>query len=91
MGLSDNQYVNSPYSGLSYYKPLFGAWEEWYAWYPVKKYVYVEDAASFSMKCYRWIWLQKINRRRVTHGPVFVATIKSWEYASTMELLKHGH
>ena len=97
MGLSDDpntwhRSVHSPYSGTAYLNPTFSPWEEWFAWYPVKKHFYVEDAALFGIKAYRWIWLKKINRRLVTHGPAFVGVFKTnWEYATLMELLKHGH
>lgn len=78
--------VVSPYSGVSYHRPNFGLWQKWFAWYPVRKYFYVEDAASFGIKPYRWIWLKMIYRRRVDY--VYVNSV-IWEYADLFEILQH--
>ena len=91
----------SPYSDHVYANPTFYEWHEWFAWHPVKMiYMYRGDEDGFGqgMKTYRWVWLQKIVRRKVIDDFSRPGTEGSWptkrknyEYTTLMDLLKNGH
>lgn len=50
-------------------------WKEWFAWHPVK----VAIGQSIYWRTYRYVWLRRVNRRKVEalggFGVVYV-----WEY-----------
>ncbi len=86
--------TTTPYSEQVYIDPKFGPWKEWFAWYPVKKILW--DNEEY-VRIYKWIWLQKINRRKVVDwddGPgreSCAVRRKYYEYATLLDLLKYGY
>lgn len=89
------QLITSPYSNVAYYDPHYEPWKEWFAWYPVKKQYWVEGQIAKHTE-YKWVWLKKINRRKVidqVDGPGREAGYGKtyWEYATLMDMLANGH
>lgn len=87
--------LNRIYLGGMYFHPIYGPWEEIFAWCP-RKISYVSsvtyaDGISDFIETTRWVWLEKICRRRVEHGLYFPKRIKEWQYATLMDLMTHGH
>lgn len=91
--------TTSPYSEVTYYDPTFCPWEEWYAWKPVKMVYWHtgnEDGFGKGIRVYKWIWGEKILRRKVIDrlsgpGRETAGISKYWEYTTLMGLLQSGH
>ena len=87
------------YAMRYYNNPTFGIWHEWFAWYPIRiiSFEGFPDVEHMYLKTQRWVWLQKVARRKVIdhlNGPgresIFPSTRKHYEYTTLMELLR-GH
>lgn len=102
MGLSDLGQLakQMKYATRIYVTPMFYSWQQWFAWYPVKVIFYqpvTDEPDEWAyVKLTRWVWLQKIARRKVVDdfarpGLEGASKVTYYEYTTTMELLKHGH
>lgn len=93
--------ITTPYSERVYVSPAFYEWKEWFAWRPVKMVYWNtgdEDGFGKGIRVYKWVWLKKIIRRKVYDrhdGPgremVIPMGVTHYEYATLMDLLKHGY
>lgn len=87
--------MNRTYLGGMYYQPLYGPWEEIFAWRP-RRIAYVhsvtyDNGISDFIETHKWIWLEKIYRRRVHHGIYYPDRIREWQYATLMDMMTYGH
>lgn len=91
------QMITSPYSNTAYYDPHFEKWKEWFAWYPVKKYKWVEKQGNVPKHTeYSWVWGKVVLRRKVVDwidgpGRESAGQATYWEYTTLLDMLKHGH
>lgn len=82
---------------------VFGPWEQWFAWRPVKMlYWYTDDIfpVEHPMKIGKTVWLTPLIRRRIT--PVYDAEFddtyegmyslprRRWQYTTFEELMRWG-
>lgn len=90
--------LNKLYGERRYVNPKFEAWEEWFAWYPIKmnRWVEINDMLDTHIKVCNYVWLKKILRRKVIDcragpGREFAGNKIYYEYTTTMDILKYGH
>lgn len=86
------------YSHRGYIEPEYGAWENWYAWYPIKRITWhsadlsllSSRTRSFPVKVYRWEWRTYLLRRRVVSKVFDFSDRKKsqWEYVTMEEALQ---
>lgn len=82
----------TPFSDIVYYDPVFSEWKEWFAWYPVR--IIDQHCVESGLKVQRWVWFQKILRRKVVDAKGNIRRRKlqsatvNYEYTTLLFILK---
>ncbi len=90
--------IEGLYRHRGYIDPEYGSWENWYAWYPVKRITWghfsgrliqqIAGPDAAGSKIYRWEWRTHLLRRRVTSNGALFRRKSQWEYTTMEEALR---
>ena len=82
--------------GHVYGEVVFGPWQPWFAWRPIKMlYWYTDDLFTVDcpMKMHKHVWLKQTMRRRITWHDGWAEykhTYREWQYTTFEELMRWG-
>lgn len=79
------------YGHRGYIDPVYGSWQSWYAWYPVRRVLWGTGAAVWKVKLHRWEWRTNLLRRRVLSKHDHYSSQRKkaqWEYTTMEEALR---